>query len=51
MRQYPAERDQIETDFAVYPPMDAALRAQLAHFFAPHNLRLADYAGRTFPWQ
>ena len=50
MRQYPGERDAIESDFEPHPPMDAALRAQLSQFFAPHNLRLADLAGRTFDW-
>ncbi len=33
-----------------YPPMEAALRAQLDSFYAPHNERLFALLGESFDW-
>ncbi|MGB8647676.1 MAG: sulfotransferase domain-containing protein [Anaerolineae bacterium] len=33
-----------------YPPMEAATRAQLADYFAPHNRQLYQLLGRDFEW-
>jgi hypothetical protein len=34
-----------------YPPLEPALRRELAEFFRPHNERLYAMAGKNFDWQ
>jgi hypothetical protein len=50
LEQRPADLPR-ELNRTSYPPMDAATRARLVGFFAPHNARLFDLLGEKFDWQ